>query len=69
MLADKEQLKRVIVNLVDNAVEAMSHAPVRKLLLSTSHGSADTVELRVSDTGLGISAAEQREIIPALFLN
>jgi two-component system, NtrC family, nitrogen regulation sensor histidine kinase NtrY len=67
VLADKEQLKRVIVNLVDNAVEAMSDAPVRKLLLSTSHGSADTVELCVSDTGWGISATDKEKLFLPYF--
>jgi two-component system, NtrC family, nitrogen regulation sensor histidine kinase NtrY len=67
VLADKEQLKRVIVNLVDNAVEAVSDAPVRKLLLSTSHASADTVELCVTDTGWGISAADKEKLFLPYF--
>src|SRR5579859_4067953 len=45
VLADKEQVKRVIVNLIDNAVEAMHGAPVRELLIATSHASLDTVQL------------------------
>ena len=30
--ADREQMKRVIVNLVDNAAEAMKKSPMRSLL-------------------------------------
>jgi two-component system, NtrC family, nitrogen regulation sensor histidine kinase NtrY len=67
VLADKEQLKRVIVNLVDNAVEAMSEAPVRRLLLATSHASADTVELCVTDTGWGISAVDKEKLFLPYF--
>jgi signal transduction histidine kinase len=67
VLADKEQLKRVIVNLLDNAFEAMNDAPVRKLLLATSHGSADTVRFSISDTGCGISAADKEKLFLPYF--
>ena len=32
VVADREQMKRVIVNLIDNAAEAMIDSPVRKSL-------------------------------------
>jgi two-component system, NtrC family, nitrogen regulation sensor histidine kinase NtrY len=67
VLADKEQVKRVIVNLVDNAVEAMNGAPVRKLLIATSHAALDTVQLCVSDTGWGISAADKEKLFLPYF--
>jgi nitrogen fixation/metabolism regulation signal transduction histidine kinase len=67
VLADKEQVKRVIVNLVDNAVEAMNGAPVRELLIATSHASLDTVQLCVSDTGWGISAADKEKLFLPYF--
>ncbi len=67
VLADKEQLKRVIVNLIDNAFEAMNDAPVRKLLLATSNGSADTVRFSISDTGYGISAADKEKLFLPYF--
>jgi two-component system nitrogen regulation sensor histidine kinase NtrY len=67
VLADKEQLKRVIVNLIDNGVEAMNDAPVRKLLIATSHASADAVEFSVSDTGCGISAADKEKLFLPYF--
>jgi PAS domain S-box-containing protein len=67
VLADKEQVKRVIVNLIDNAVEAMNGAPVRKLLIATSHASLDTVQLWVSDTGWGISAADKEKLFLPYF--
>jgi two-component system, NtrC family, nitrogen regulation sensor histidine kinase NtrY len=67
VLADKEQIKRVIVNLIDNAVEAMNGAPVRKLLVATSHASVDTVQVCVSDTGWGISAADKEKLFLPYF--
>lgn len=67
VLADKEQIKRVIVNLIDNAVEALSGAPVRQLLIATSHASLDTVQVCVSDTGWGISAADKEKLFLPYF--
>jgi two-component system, NtrC family, nitrogen regulation sensor histidine kinase NtrY len=65
--ADREQLKRVIVNLVDNAAEAMKNAPVRRLLVATSQSSADSIELSVTDTGSGISAEDKEKLFLPYF--
>jgi nitrogen fixation/metabolism regulation signal transduction histidine kinase len=67
VLADREQMKRVIVNLIDNAAEAMTDAPVRQLIISTSASSADSVELRVTDTGSGVSAADKEKLFLPYF--
>jgi two-component system, NtrC family, nitrogen regulation sensor histidine kinase NtrY len=64
---DREQLKRVIVNLVDNAAEAMRVAPVRRLLIATAQSSPDTIELSVTDTGSGISAADKEKLFLPYF--
>ena len=42
---DREQFQRVVVNLVDNAAEAMQDSLVKKLYIATQAGSAETVEL------------------------
>ena len=50
--ADPVQLQQVILNLVMNAVEAMSHSgEMRVLRLRTEPGSASTVVIRVVDSG------------------
>lgn len=67
VFADREQMKRVIVNLVDNAAEAMTDAPVCRLLVATSQPSPDTVELSVTDTGSGISAADKEKLFLPYF--
>ena len=67
VLADREQMKRVIVNLIDNAAEAMTDSPVRQLIISTSQPSIDTVELRVTDTGSGVSAADKEKLFLPYF--
>ncbi len=57
---DPEQIKRVVVNLIDNAAEAMQDSPLKVLNIQTRPGLADTVEIVFADTGCGITA-EQKE--------
>ena len=64
---DPEQFKRVIVNLVDNAAEAMRDSLVKRLLVATRATSADTVELLVADTGCGISAGDKEKLFLPYF--
>jgi signal transduction histidine kinase len=66
-MADREQLKRVIVNLVDNAAEAMHDLPFRMLRVATSLPNPETVELSVTDTGVGISAADKERLFLPYF--
>jgi PAS domain S-box-containing protein len=54
VVIDRDQFKRVIVNLVDNAAEAMQDTPDATLTISTQLTGTDTVELSVADTGHGI---------------
>jgi two-component system, NtrC family, nitrogen regulation sensor histidine kinase NtrY len=67
VMADREQMKRVIVNLIDNAAEAMEASAVRSLLVSTVHTSNDLVELIVADTGCGISALDKERLFLPYF--
>lgn len=64
---DPDQFKRVIVNLVDNAAEAMRDSLVRRLLVSTQATASDTVELLVADTGCGISAGDKEKLFLPYF--
>ncbi|MFL6466183.1 MAG: sensor histidine kinase [Bryobacteraceae bacterium] len=65
--ADQEQIKRVVVNLIDNAAEAMMEAPVRQLFVRTSQPGPEMVELAVIDTGCGISAADKEKLFLPYF--
>src|SRR5207249_4136247 len=67
ILVDPEQFKRVVVNLVDNAAEAMQNSLVKELLISTQAGSGDTVELVVADTGCGVSAEDKERLFLPYF--
>jgi two-component system, NtrC family, nitrogen regulation sensor histidine kinase NtrY len=67
---DPEQLKRVVVNLVDNAAEAMRDSMVKRLLIvtrATPGDSPDTVELLVADTGRGVSADDKEKLFLPYF--
>ena len=65
--ADPEQLKRVIVNLVDNAAEAMRDVPVKRMLVRTAPSSHDSIELLVADTGCGISSGDKEKLFLPYF--
>jgi PAS domain S-box-containing protein len=65
--ADPEQLKRVIVNLVDNAAEAMRDVPVKRMMVRTAPSSHDSIELLVADTGCGISPQDKEKLFLPYF--
>jgi PAS domain S-box-containing protein len=64
---DPEQFKRVVVNLVDNAAEAMRDSLVKRLLVQTQLGSPESLELLVADTGCGISAEDKEKLFLPYF--
>jgi two-component system, NtrC family, nitrogen regulation sensor histidine kinase NtrY len=58
--ADSEQLRRVLVNLIDNAAEAMEGSAVKELLLCTRFNSErEIIEIVVADSGHGISPEDK----------
>jgi signal transduction histidine kinase len=73
---DEARLQRAIINLMSNAVEAMTTGSKRdvadapaehKLLISTRLDSADTVVIQVKDNGPGISAENLAKVREPLF--
>ncbi len=65
---DPQQFKRVMVNLIDNAAEAVKDSWVREILISTAPGPLpDTVELVVADSGSGISAEDKEKLFLPYF--
>ncbi len=64
---DREQFQRVVVNLVDNAAEAMQDSLVRKLYIATQAGAAETVELVVADSGCGVSPDDKEKLFLPYF--
>ena len=64
---DRDQFQRVVVNLVDNAAEAMQDSLVKRLLITTQAGAAESVELVISDTGCGVSAEDKEKLFLPYF--
>jgi len=64
---DREQFQRAVVNLVDNAAEAMQDSLVKSLYVATQPGAADTVELLVADSGCGVSPDEKEKLFLPYF--
>jgi two-component system nitrogen regulation sensor histidine kinase NtrY len=63
---DPEQFKRVVVNLVDNAAEAMIDSPLKRLYVATQ-AAPDSVEIVVSDTGRGVQPEDRERLFLPYF--
>ncbi|OHV82601.1 response regulator [Rhizobium sp. LCM 4573] len=66
---DRVQLQQVVLNLVMNALEAMSAAavPVKKITIGSRRSDANGVELFVSDTGPGLGPVDPERVFDAMF--
>ncbi|MGA2711943.1 MAG: ATP-binding protein [Bryobacteraceae bacterium] len=64
---DPEQIKRVVVNLIDNAAEAMQDSALKVLTIQTRTGLEDTVDIIFADTGCGITAEQKEKLFLPYF--
>jgi signal transduction histidine kinase len=64
--ADPEQIKRAVVNLIDNAAEALEHSLRKEIWVRTAlEPDRDLVELVVADSGPGIPLeAKEKLFLP-----
>jgi two-component system, NtrC family, nitrogen regulation sensor histidine kinase NtrY len=61
--ADVGLLRSVVVNLIDNAAEALETSTVREITVSTrAKTDSETIEIRVEDTGYGISPEDKDKL-------
>jgi two-component system, NtrC family, nitrogen regulation sensor histidine kinase NtrY len=61
--ADASLLRSVIVNLIDNAAEALENTPHKQITVITHlRTQSDTVEIAVCDTGHGISPEDKDKL-------
>ena len=69
ILGDRVQLQQVILNLIMNAIEAMSEVREgpRELLISTREVESDGVLVAVSDSGPGLPQASPERIFEAFY--
>jgi PAS domain S-box-containing protein len=69
ILGDRVQLQQVILNLIMNAIEAMSEVGerTRELLITTSEAEPGSVLVAVSDSGPGLPHANPEQIFGAFY--
>lgn len=68
-MVDSEQMKRVFVNLIDNALEALGDATdERRVTITTKHdGNRDLILATVEDTGEGIPPGDFKRLFQPYF--
>jgi signal transduction histidine kinase len=73
VLADSDQLRQVLLNLVNNGIDACRGTPVPRLVLHAGQAPEDgplgrpAVRIRVSDTGCGIPPELQEQVFTPFF--
>ena len=66
LLVDKSRLNQVLVNLISNAIK---YTPQGKVTLSAElwRGKNDMAKIKVSDTGLGMSAKDREKLFEKFY--
>jgi two-component system, NtrC family, nitrogen regulation sensor histidine kinase NtrY len=66
--ADPEQMKRAMVNLIDNAAEALESSPVKEIRVHTSFDpEREVVCAAVADSGPGVSPETKERLFLPFF--
>jgi PAS domain S-box-containing protein len=69
ILGDRVELEQVVLNLIMNAIEAMSAIGdrPRELVIGTQSGEVDQVRVTVQDSGIGLDAQSMGRIFDAFY--
>ena len=60
---DVEQIRRVVINLVDNALEALAGAPGGRIVVETQHDAGNAVaRIVIADNGPGVPAGDREKL-------
>ncbi|MFO1185708.1 MAG: PAS domain S-box protein [Bauldia sp.] len=62
VLADKVQVQQVLLNLIRNAMDAMTDASPRNLTVATRRGEQGMIETSVADTGCGLAEEVRKNL-------
>ena len=65
VLVDKIQIQQVLINLIRNAVEAMSEVSIRKLSVTSRDDPSGFVRVSIADTGPGVAPAIAAQLFSA----
>ena len=65
VLVDRVQIQQVLINLMRNAIEAMSQSPERVLTVASSPYDTDMVRVTVADSGPGLPAEVSENLFRA----
>ena len=67
-MLDVEQIKRVFVNLIDNAIEALLTTDEKRITITTDHDADHSmIRAQVTDTGQGIEPGDFRRLFQPYF--
>jgi len=67
---DSIQIEQVVLNLIKNSIDALSHKSVSKdkiLSIQTVLQADSTIEVRIKDNGIGIEQSEQKNILTPFY--
>ncbi|MBI4481223.1 MAG: HAMP domain-containing protein [Acidobacteria bacterium] len=68
VMVDADQFRRVVVNLMDNAADAMENSLVKEIVIATrSDPQRAVVEAEISDTGCGVSPEDKEKLFLPYF--
>ena len=67
VLGNQVQLQQVILNLVMNAIEAMSSSQTRVLRIQTEPSQSNKVHVSIEDTGTGIKPSDVARVFKPMF--
>lgn len=65
VLVDRVQIQQVLINLIRNAVEAMTDSPVRQLIVTSRPDQSGLVRVIVADTGPGVTPEVAAQLFTA----
>lgn len=62
LIGDEKLLNQVIINLLNNAIDALKNTEKKKIILSVMEGPTGKLKISVSDNGIGIDPDELEKI-------